>query len=63
MLSFLFGVVVLGLDIWAILNVFKSRATDGAKIGWLIGILIFPLLGFVVWALAGPKDTMRLPRF
>jgi hypothetical protein len=63
MLSFLFGVVILGLDIWAILNVFKSRSTDGAKIGWLLGILLFPLVGFIVWALAGPKDVKQLPRF
>ena len=63
MLSFLFGVVILGLDIWAILNVFKSRATDGAKVGWLLGILLFPLVGFIVWALAGPKDVKQLPRF
>jgi hypothetical protein len=62
MLSFLFWALVLGLDIWAILNVFKSRSSDGAKIGWLLGILIFPLLGFIVWAVAGPKDMKRLPR-
>ena len=62
MLSFLLWAAILGLDIWAILNVFKSRASDGAKVGWLLGILIFPFIGFVAWALAGPKDTKRLPR-
>ena len=61
MFSFLFGALVLGLDIWAVLNVFKSRSSDGAKVGWLVGILVFPLLGFLVWLLAGPKDVKRLP--
>lgn len=63
MLGFLFGVLVFGLDVWAILNVFKSRSSDGAKLGWLIGILIFPIVGFLVWLLAGPKDVKRLPRY
>lgn len=61
MLGFLFWIAVLGLDVWAILNVFKSRASDGAKVGWLLGILIFPIVGFLVWLAAGPKDTKRLP--
>jgi hypothetical protein len=61
MLGFLFGLAILALDIWAIMNVFRSNAGDGAKIGWLIGILIFPLLGFVAWYLAGPKDAKLLP--
>jgi hypothetical protein len=41
--------------------VFKSRSSDGAKVGWLLGILIFPIVGFLVWLAAGPKDTKRLP--
>ena len=61
MFHFLIGAVILGLDIWAILNVFKSRSSDGAKLGWLVGILIFPFVGFLAWLLAGPKDNLRLP--
>lgn len=61
MIKFLFGILILALDIWAIMNVFRSSSSDGAKIGWLIGILIFPILGFAAWYVAGPKDTKRLP--
>lgn len=61
MFHFLWGALIVGLDIWAIFNVFRSRSSDGAKIGWLIGILIFPLVGFLVWLFAGPKDVKRLP--
>lgn len=61
MLSFLIWAAILGLDIWAILNVFRSNSSDGAKVGWTAGILIFPLLGFIAWFLAGPKDTRLLP--
>jgi hypothetical protein len=63
MFKFLIGLTIFALDVWAILNVFRSSASDGAKIGWLIGILLFPLLGFGAWFLAGPKDQKQLPKF
>lgn len=61
MIRFLFGLIVIALDIWAILSVFRSNSSDGAKVGWLLGVLIFPILGFLTWAAVGPKDVKRLP--
>jgi hypothetical protein len=61
MIKFLFGLVIFALDIWAILQVWRNTSSDGAKIGWALGILVFPILGFLTWAVAGPKDTKRLP--
>jgi hypothetical protein len=61
MLHSLFWALVIGLDIWAIVNVWKNTKSDGVKIGWLVGIVIFPILGFLVWLFAGPKDVRRLP--
>jgi hypothetical protein len=61
MLGFLIGLAIFALDVWAILNVFRNGKSDGEKIAWLIGILIFPLVGFVAWYLAGPKDQRLLP--
>jgi hypothetical protein len=63
MLHFLFWILVIGLDIWAVINVWKNTRSDGVKIGWLLGILLFPIVGFLVWLFAGPKDRKRLPRF
>lgn len=60
-MSFLFWAVVLALDIWAIMNVFRAGTSDGAKVGWLVGILIFPILGFLAWLAVGPKDQKLLP--
>jgi len=51
------GVLVLIASIYAIYNVFSSSASGGKKIAWTIGILIFPVLGFIVWLLAGPRAT------
>ena len=61
MIKFLFGLIIFALDGWAILQVWRNTRSDGAKIGWAIGILVFPILGFLTWAVAGPKDTKRLP--
>lgn len=55
----LFGLIVLIADIWAIVNVLQSRSSTGAKVLWVVGILIFPLLGFLVWLFAGPRGGNR----
>ncbi len=55
----MFGVIVLVADIWAVINVLQSDASTGGKVLWTLGILLFPLLGFVVWVLAGPRKRER----
>jgi len=49
------GLVILILNIYAIVKVLGSSASGGAKILWILGIIIFPVAGFIVWLLAGPK--------
>jgi len=56
----IFGLIVLILDIYAIIKILGSGASTGAKVLWTLGILIFPLVGFIVWLIAGPKGTSRL---
>ena len=50
-----FGLLVLIADIWAIVNVLGSRSSTGAKVLWTLLILLLPLLGFIIWLLAGPR--------
>ncbi len=50
------GFLVLVADIWAIWNVMQSRASTGSKVLWAALILILPLLGFVIWFFAGPRQ-------
>jgi hypothetical protein len=33
----------------------QSGASTGAKVFWIILILILPLLGFILWLIFGPK--------
>lgn len=55
MMSTLIGLLILIADIWAIVNVFQSGASTGKKVIWIVLILIFPVLGVIVWYFAGPK--------
>lgn len=56
----LIGLIILALDIWAIINVFKSGASTGAKVLWILLILLLPVLGLVIWAIAGPRGNVRI---
>ena len=49
------GLIVLVLDIYAIVKTVQSAASTGAKVIWIVIILIFPVLGFIAWLLFGPK--------
>ncbi|SDO75981.1 Phospholipase_D-nuclease N-terminal [Lutimaribacter pacificus] len=49
------GLILLALDIWAIVSVVGSATTTGKKVLWVLLILILPLLGFIIWLIAGPR--------
>ncbi|MBT8138559.1 MAG: PLD nuclease N-terminal domain-containing protein [Gammaproteobacteria bacterium] len=53
----LFGLVILIADIWAILNIVQSNITTAKKLVWILVVLILPLIGFIIWWLAGPRET------
>lgn len=55
-LEFIFGLIVLALDIWAIVNIVGSAASTGAKILWTLLIIILPIVGFIIWFFAGPRS-------
>jgi hypothetical protein len=53
--SGLIGLIILIADIWAIVNVFQSGASTGGKVLWILLILILPVLGLLIWLVAGPR--------
>ena len=55
----LIGLLILIGDIWAIINVFNSSASTPSKLLWTLGIVIFPIIGFIIWYFAGPKGGTR----
>lgn len=56
----LIGLIILALDIWAIINVLKSSAETGMKILWVLLIIFLPVLGLIIWAIAGPRGNVRI---
>lgn len=57
----LLGLLILIADIYAIYQVFSSRASGLSKILWTLGIVVFPVVGFIVWLIAGPRSsTVRI---
>jgi hypothetical protein len=55
-LEFIFGLIVVALDIWAVVNIIGSQASGGAKILWTLLIIVLPIVGFIIWFFAGPRS-------
>ena len=45
----------IALVLWAILEVVNSPAEVGFKVLWIQLLLFLPLIGLIIWALAGPR--------
>jgi len=54
------GLIVLALDIWAIYSILTSGASTGAKILWVLLVLVLPILGVIIWFVAGPKGAQTV---
>lgn len=50
----LLGILVLIADVYAILKIAKSSASDGNKALWIVIVLVLPVLGVIIWYLMGP---------
>ena len=50
------GLLILILDVWAIVKTINGSADNTTKILWVLVILVFPLIGFIAWFLAGPGN-------
>ena len=51
-----FGLILLILNVWAIVSTLSSEASTGRKVLWTVLILVLPLLGLLIWIVAGPKS-------
>jgi hypothetical protein len=50
------GLLVLALDIFAILKIIQSPASGTEKILWILCVLLFPMVGMIIWFISGPGD-------
>jgi len=53
----LWGLLVLAGDIWAVINVFQSSASNEKKLLWILVVVLLPLLGLILWFFLGPRDS------
>lgn len=56
-MEFILGIIHLALVVWAIINIWGSGEGTVGKLLWSLGVLIFPLIGFIVWFFAGPRSA------
>lgn len=55
MIALVLALVIVALDVWAVYGLLTSSAGASTKVLWVSGILLFPLIGPLVWQCAGPK--------
>ena len=51
----LWGLLILAADIWAIINIFQSGASNEKKLIWILVVLLLPVLGLILWFFLGPR--------
>ena len=50
----LWGLLVLAGDIWAIVSILQSSASNEKKLIWIVAVVLLPLLGLILWLFLGP---------
>ena len=53
----LFSLLILIADVYAIVNIIQSNAGTGAKVVWIVAIIVLPILGLIIWFFAGPRSA------
>lgn len=51
----LWGLLILLGDIWAIINILQSAASNEKKLLWVIVVVLLPLVGLILWYFLGPR--------
>ncbi|PRY73310.1 phospholipase D-like protein [Marivita geojedonensis] len=51
------GFILLVLNVWAFVSIIGSKNSTGSKVLWCLLVLILPLLGFIIWLIAGPRSA------
>jgi hypothetical protein len=54
------GLIVLALNIWAIVSIIGSSASTGGKVLWTLLVLVLPVVGFIIWLIAGPRSRASM---
>jgi hypothetical protein len=53
------GFILLVLDVWAIVSILSSNVSTGRKVLWTLLVIVLPLIGFIIWLIAGPRAARQ----
>lgn len=51
--------IIILVDLWAIVSVFRSDKTDSTKAMWALILVVLPGVGLAIWGVAGPRGIKR----
>ena len=57
MFETLIGVLLLVAVIWAVFNIVQSSSPNLHKFLWILLVVLFPIIGLIIWFLIGPKTA------
>jgi hypothetical protein len=50
------GLLVLVFDVYAIMQIARSRYSGWVRAAWIALILVLPIIGFLIWLFVGPRE-------
>ena len=53
------GLIHLAIWVYAVIQIFNSNATTGAKALWIVIVAVLPLLGIILWYFLGPGSPKK----
>ena len=59
MIHGLWGLLVLAADVWAVLNIAQSSASNEKKTLWIVLVVALPVFGVILWFFLGPKGGSK----
>ena len=51
----IWGLLVLIVDVWVIVNILQSGATTEMKVLWVVIVVLLPVLGVILWYFLGSR--------
>ena len=53
---YLTGLLILAADVWAVINIFQSNASNEKKALWIVLVVLLPVVGLILWYFLGPRS-------
>lgn len=50
------GLLLLIAIVYALIQIVQSSASTGRKVLWSVLVLVFPLIGVIIWFFIGPRE-------